>query len=42
LKFVSKLKLKRKKLITKNLKKRKLRLNVIEQELLTKNSYILL
>jgi hypothetical protein len=42
LKLVFKLKSKRKKLVTKNLKKRKLELNVIEQKLLTKNSYILL
>jgi hypothetical protein len=42
LKLVSKSKLKRKKLIIKNLKERKLELNIIEQELLTKNSYTLL
>jgi len=42
LKLVFKSKLKRKKLIIKNLKERELRLNVIEQKLLTKNSYILL
>jgi len=42
LKLVFKSKLKRKKLITKNLKERELELNVIEQELLTKNSYTLL
>jgi len=39
---MSKLKLKRKKLITKNLKKRELESSIIEQKLLTKNSYILL
>jgi len=39
---VSKSKLKRKKLITKNLKERKLELSVIKQKLSTKNSYILL
>jgi len=42
LKLVSKSKLKRKKSITKNLKERELKLSVIEQKLLTKNSYILL
>jgi hypothetical protein len=39
---MSKSKLKRKKLITKNLKKRELESSIIEQKLLTKNSYILL
>jgi len=39
---MSKSKLKRKKLITKNLKKRELESSIIEQKLLKKNSYILL
>jgi len=42
LKLVFKSKLKRKKLVIKNLKKRELKLNIIEQKLLIKNSYILL
>jgi len=41
-KFMFKSKLKRKKLITKNLKERESKLSVIEQKLLTKSSYTLL